>query len=61
MPCHTKKAPRVSVFFLTVVFDLTMAVQVGILAACVTFIWRMAQLTRAEPLVPPERLDVKAQ
>ncbi|OJU89960.1 MAG: sodium-independent anion transporter [Burkholderiales bacterium 66-5] len=39
-----------SVFLLTVVFDLTVAVQVGILAACVTFIWRMAQLTRAEPL-----------
>ena len=50
-----------SVFFLTVVFDLTVAVQVGILAACVTFIWRMAKLTRAEPLAPPELLDLAGQ
>jgi sulfate permease, SulP family len=37
-----------SVFFLTVVFDLTIAVQVGLLAACVTFIYRISSLTRAE-------------
>ena len=27
-----------SVFFLTVVFDLTVAVEVGLVAACITFI-----------------------
>ena len=44
----------VAVFLLTVVFDLTVAVQVGILAACAVFIYRMAHLTRAEPLALPE-------
>jgi SulP family sulfate permease len=37
-----------SVFFLTVVFDLTVAVQVGLIAACVTFIYRISSLSRAE-------------
>jgi sulfate permease, SulP family len=37
-----------SVFFLTVVFDLTVAVEVGLVAACVTFIYRISSLTRAE-------------
>jgi SulP family sulfate permease len=31
-------------FVLTVVFDLTVAVQVGLILACVFFIWRMSQL-----------------
>ena len=31
-------------FVLTVVFDLTVAVQVGVLLACVSFIWRMGRL-----------------
>jgi SulP family sulfate permease len=31
-------------FTLTVVFDLTVAVQVGVLLACVFFIWRMGRL-----------------
>jgi sulfate permease, SulP family len=39
-----------SVFFLTVVFDLTVAVEVGLVAACVTFIYRISSLTRAEPV-----------
>lgn len=46
----TYRATLLAVFLLTVVFDLTVAVQVGILAACATFIYRMAALTRAEPL-----------
>jgi sulfate permease, SulP family len=37
-----------AVFFLTVVFDLTVAVEVGLVAACVTFIYRISSLTRAE-------------
>ena len=39
-----------AVFGLTVVFDLTVAVQFGILAACVTFIYRISSLSRAERL-----------
>ncbi|WP_028603179.1 SulP family inorganic anion transporter [Ottowia thiooxydans] len=37
-----------AVFFLTVVFDLTVAVQFGIFAACITFIYRISSLSRAE-------------
>jgi len=36
-------------FFLTVVFDLTVAVEVGLLLACVFFIYRMSTLFRVEP------------
>ncbi|MEY8877508.1 MAG: SulP family inorganic anion transporter [Leptothrix sp. (in: b-proteobacteria)] len=34
-------------FFLTVVFDLTVAVEVGLMLACVFFIWRMSALFEA--------------
>jgi len=37
-----------AVFFLTVVFDLTVAVEVGLIAACVTFIYRISSLSRCE-------------
>jgi len=37
-----------AVFVLTVVVDLTVAVEVGLLAACLTFIYRISSLTRAE-------------
>ena len=37
-----------TVFFLTVVFDLTVAVEVGLIAACVTFIYRISSLSRSE-------------
>jgi SulP family sulfate permease len=36
-------------FFLTVVFDLTVAVQVGLVAACALFIHRMSALFQVEP------------
>ena len=35
-------------FFLTVVFDLMVAVQLGMVTACVFFIWRMGTLFRAD-------------
>ncbi len=35
-------------FVLTVVFDLTIAVQVGLMLACAFFIWRMSQLFRVD-------------
>jgi len=37
-----------AVFSLTVIFDLTVAVEVGLLAACVTFIYRISSLSRSE-------------
>jgi SulP family sulfate permease len=37
-----------AVFFLTVVFDLTVAVEVGLMAACLTFIYRISSLSRSE-------------
>ncbi|NML14012.1 SulP family inorganic anion transporter [Azohydromonas caseinilytica] len=37
-------------FVLTVVFDLTVAVEAGLVMACVFFIWRMSELFRIEPL-----------
>lgn len=37
-----------SVFLLTVVVDLTVAVEVGLIAACLTFIYRISHLTRSE-------------
>ena len=39
-----------AVFFLTVVFDLTVAVEFGIFAACITFIYRISSLSRSERL-----------
>ena len=38
-----------SVFFLTVILDLTIAVQVGLLFAFITFIYRISSLSRCEP------------
>jgi SulP family sulfate permease len=37
-----------AVFLLTVVFDLTVAVEVGLIAACLTFIYRISSLSRSE-------------
>jgi SulP family sulfate permease len=39
----------VGTFLLTVIFDLTVAMEVGLVLACVFFIWRMSTLFRAEP------------
>ena len=44
------RATLLSVFLLTVVVDLTVAVEVGLIAACLTFIYRISNLTRAEPV-----------
>lgn len=38
----------IAVFLLTVIVDLTVAVEVGLMAACLTFIYRISSLTRAE-------------
>ena len=44
-----------AVFFLTVVFDLTVAVEVGLIAACLTFIYRISSLSRCEGVTSVEQ------
>jgi SulP family sulfate permease len=46
------RATLLSVFVLTVVVDLTVAVEVGLIAACLTFIYRISNLTRSEEVSP---------
>ena len=41
-----------SVFLLTVIFDLTVAVQIGLLVACLTLVYRMSSLSRSEAVTP---------
>ena len=48
------RATLLAVFFLTVVFDLTVAVEVGLVAACITFIYRISSLSRTEELTPAD-------
>jgi len=43
-----------STFFVTVVFDLTLAVELGLVLASLFFIWRVSDLTRMEPLPLPD-------
>jgi SulP family sulfate permease len=44
----TYRATMVSTFLLTVIFDLTVAVEVGLVMACLFFIYRVSSLTRIE-------------
>jgi sulfate permease, SulP family len=44
-------------FVLTVVFDLTVAVEVGLVLACLFFIYRMSQLFRVEPVAAESAPD----
>jgi SulP family sulfate permease len=44
----------VAVFLLTVMVDLTVAVEFGLFAACVTFIYRISNLSRVEQLLPQD-------
>ena len=48
-------------FLLTVVIDITVAVEVGLLLSCLFYMTRMSALTRVEPLTPKERnaLNIK--
>ena len=47
---YTYRTILVGTFVLTVVFDLTVAVEVGLVMACLFFIYRMSTLFRVEPL-----------
>lgn len=49
------------VFLLTVVVDLTVAVQFGLLAACITFIYRISSLSRVEELKDIDSLLLNQQ
>ena len=46
------------VFFLTVIFDLTVAVEVGLVAACLTFIYRISSLSRCEEVAVADFPDL---
>jgi SulP family sulfate permease len=50
-----------AVFFLTVVFDLTVAVQVVLVAACLTFIYRISSLSRSEAVLPIDHPSLEGQ
>ncbi len=45
----TYRTLMLTTFVLTIVFDLTVAVEVGLVLACLFFIWRMGQLFSVEP------------
>ncbi len=49
-----------AVFFLTVVFDLTVAVEFGLIAACLTFIYRISSLSRSEAVSAVEHPSLAA-
>ncbi len=48
----------VGTFVLTIVFDLTVAVQVGLVLSCVFFIWRMGTLFSVKPHRPAAGTEV---
>jgi len=59
----TYRVTLLLVFLLTVIVDLTVAVEVGLIAACLTFIYRISSLTRAEEVLAqdhPELVDHEA-
>ena len=48
----TYRATMVSTFLLTVIFDLTVAVEAGLVMACLFFIYRISSLTKIEAVTP---------
>ncbi len=50
-----------AVFLLTVMVDLTVAVEFGLFAACVTFIYRISNLSRVEQLSPVDTQALMGQ
>ncbi len=50
----------VGTFLLTIVFDLTVAVEVGLVLSCVFFIWRMGTLFSVKPHQPAAGTEVPA-
>ena len=50
----TYRSILLGTFFLTVIFDLTVAVEVGLVLACIFFIYRISSLTQIEQLELPQ-------
>lgn len=48
------RAILLSTFFITVIFDLTLAVEIGMVLASLFFIYRMSELTKVAPVALPE-------
>lgn len=57
----TYRSILLGTFFLTVIFDLTVAVQVGLVLACIFFIYRISSLTQIEKLQIPSDLDSEGE
>ncbi len=49
-----------STFLLTVIIDLSVAVEVGLVLASLFFIYRVSEITRVEPITLPEGMDTPA-
>jgi sulfate permease, SulP family len=45
----------VSTFLVTIIFDLTVAVELGLAMACFLFVRRQSEIFRADPLASPEK------
>jgi len=52
------RSTLLAVFLLTVLVDLTVAVEVGLLSACLTFIYRISSLTRSECVLDSPTVQV---
>ena len=50
-----------AVFLLTVVVDLTVAVEVGLFAACITFIYRISSLSRTEAVTAADHPELRGR
>ncbi len=57
----TYRVTLLLVFLLTVIVDLTVAVEVGLIAACLTFIYRISSLTRAEHVLADSYPELTGQ
>jgi SulP family sulfate permease len=53
----TYRSILLGTFALTLIFDLTVAVEVGLMLACIFFIYRISSLTQVEPIALPENLS----
>jgi SulP family sulfate permease len=51
----TYRATLLTTFVLTVAFDITIAVEAGVILSCLSFIWRITSLTQVERLALPGR------
>ena len=53
----TYRSILLGTFALTLIFDLTVAVEVGLMLACIFFIYRISSLTQVETIALPENLS----